>query len=189
MGSAPQQGLPGGIQLGKGGGYWWGITTGCWLAALSLLGNGYRGSQSAAILLVIMVVAAAAVGAGKPGTAKRSHPGAGCCSPRPPSHRLRRIFCPPWLMLPGTTATAITAPLAKPRTGPRPVHHRLLARSVRRQQAQRLGLACRWSHPATTNRLSSRRPAPQLLRWWRAAISESTPKVRPSPPQRVVRRW
>ncbi|SHQ67511.1 Type IV secretory pathway VirD4 components-like protein [Mycobacteroides abscessus subsp. abscessus] len=60
-----QQGLPGGIQMGKGGGYWWGITTGCWLAALSLLGNGYRGSQSAAILLVIMVCAAAAVGAGE----------------------------------------------------------------------------------------------------------------------------
>ncbi|WP_078327627.1 type IV secretory system conjugative DNA transfer family protein [Mycobacteroides salmoniphilum] len=60
-----QQGLPGGIQMGKGGGYWWGITTGAWLAALSLLGNGYRGSQSAAVLLVIMVVAAAAVGAGE----------------------------------------------------------------------------------------------------------------------------
>ncbi|SIN56216.1 type IV secretory system conjugative DNA transfer family protein [Mycobacteroides abscessus] len=60
-----QQGLPGGIQMGKGGGYWWGITTGTWLAALSLLGNGYRGTSSAAVLLVIMVAAAAAVGAGE----------------------------------------------------------------------------------------------------------------------------
>lgn len=60
-----QQGLPGGIQMGKGGGYWWGITTGTWLAALSLLGNGYRGSSSAVVLLVIMVAAAAAVGAGE----------------------------------------------------------------------------------------------------------------------------
>lgn len=60
-----QQGLPGGIQMGKGGGYWWGIMFGTAGAALSLLGNGYRGTSSAAVLLVIMVVAAAAVGVGE----------------------------------------------------------------------------------------------------------------------------
>ncbi|MFV8279835.1 type IV secretory system conjugative DNA transfer family protein [Mycobacteroides abscessus] len=60
-----QQGLPGGIQMGKGGGYWWGIMFGTAGAALSLLGNGYAGTSSAAVLLVIMVVAAAAVGVGE----------------------------------------------------------------------------------------------------------------------------
>lgn len=64
-----QQGLPGGIQLNSGGGYWWGITTGTWLAAFALIGTHQPGS--AAMLIVVMTSAAAAVGWGEAQHGKR----------------------------------------------------------------------------------------------------------------------
>ena len=61
-----QQGLPGGIQLGKSGGYWWGITIGTWLAAFSLLGaSAHIDDPLTSPLVLVMLVAAAAVGAGE----------------------------------------------------------------------------------------------------------------------------
>ena len=67
-----QQGLPGGIQL-SGGGYWWGITTGCWLAFFAFLGmnSGTGGQASAAAVIVVMTAAAAAVGWGEAQHGKR----------------------------------------------------------------------------------------------------------------------
>ena len=67
-----QQGLPGGIQL-TGGGYWWGITTGCWLAFFAFLGMNSRtgGQASAAAVIVVMTAAAAAVGWGEAQHGKR----------------------------------------------------------------------------------------------------------------------
>ena len=67
-----QQGLPGGIQL-TGGGYWWGITTGCWLVFFAVLGmnSGTGGEASAAAVIVVMTAAAAAVGWGEAQHGKR----------------------------------------------------------------------------------------------------------------------
>lgn len=64
-----QHGLPGGIQLG-GGGYWWGITTGTWLA-LFAFGGMNQGSGAAAMLVLLMTVAAAGLGWGEAHHGKR----------------------------------------------------------------------------------------------------------------------
>jgi type IV secretion system protein VirD4 len=64
-----QQGLPGGIHVGNGGGYWWGITTGTWLALFAALGN--RDPASTAMVAVVMIAAAAAVGWGEAHHGKR----------------------------------------------------------------------------------------------------------------------
>lgn len=64
-----QQGLPGGIQLGSGGGYWWGITTGTWLAAFALIGTRQHGAT--VMLIVVMTAAAVAVGWGEAQHGKR----------------------------------------------------------------------------------------------------------------------
>ena len=64
-----QQGLPGGIHLSNGGGYWWGITTGTWLALFAALGN--HDPASTAMVAVVMTAAAAAVGWGEAHHGKR----------------------------------------------------------------------------------------------------------------------
>jgi len=66
-----QQGLPGGIQLNSGGGYWWGITTGTWLAAFTLIGTSGKQSAATAMLIVVMTAAAVAVGWGEAHHGKR----------------------------------------------------------------------------------------------------------------------
>lgn len=54
----------------KEGGYWWGITTGTWLAALSFL-DGAHHSSGVWMLLLVMVIGAAAVGTGESRNGKR----------------------------------------------------------------------------------------------------------------------
>lgn len=64
-----QQGLPGGIRLGNEGGYWWGITTGTWLAAFAVIGT--RQLAATGMLIVVMTAAAVAVGWGEAHHGKR----------------------------------------------------------------------------------------------------------------------
>jgi type IV secretion system protein VirD4 len=64
-----QQGLPGGIQLGKSGGYWWGITTGTWLAFFAAVGANREWGPTV-VAAVVMTAAAAAVGWGEAGHGK-----------------------------------------------------------------------------------------------------------------------
>ena len=68
--------MPGGIQLRNGGGYWWGITSGCWLAFFAFLGMNSGTGPAASPVLVILVIlvmtmAAAAVGWGEAQHGKR----------------------------------------------------------------------------------------------------------------------
>lgn len=64
-----QQGLPGGVAPRGGGGYWWGITTGTWLALFAAIGGAH--SASTVMLAVVMTAAAAGVGWGEAHHGKR----------------------------------------------------------------------------------------------------------------------
>ncbi|MFQ2845603.1 type IV secretory system conjugative DNA transfer family protein [Mycobacterium paragordonae] len=83
-----QQGLPGGIRLGNQGGYWWGITTGTWLASFALIGT--RQLAATGMLIVAMTVAAVAVGWGE-------------------AHHGKRFACGHWVLFASATVASAGA--------------------------------------------------------------------------------
>ena len=99
-----QQGLPGGIQLNSGGGYWWGITTGTWLAAFTLIGTSGKQSAATAMLIVVMTAAAVAVGWGEAHHGKRFASGHWVLFASPRWRPRAPISCLPWLMWVAFTA-------------------------------------------------------------------------------------
>lgn len=81
------QGVPG-IALPTAGSYWWGITTGCWLALCVVLAS--RDDALRAVVAVVMIAAAAVVGAGE-------------------AHRGKKVASGRWVLFTGAALASVVA--------------------------------------------------------------------------------
>lgn len=173
--------LPGGIQLGKTGGYWWGIAAGTVLSAPLLIrtttGQSPAG-QSAWLVIAVMAVAALAVGAGE---ARRRLPFA--------SGRWVLFSVATFVVLASAWGIPAIAYLLGYYGWPRYAAHRQRSKTAAAAAGRGAKTGIRLSRQRLSHRIDVTGRRPATFRRCRAGFSASPTAASRSPRHRVVPPW